>query len=205
MSENLTTFFKTLNPSSLRADGGKFEAKLTFEQRCAILACYINGTNRRLLALAFGVNRRTVTHIYNKKSVHYRSVRAELEKLGKEEFTSRYVNEDIIKLIRDTEKAAGSAAILDANDTDVADQPVNIRVPTKMRSKDEGIHTIQPPQCSYSHRVEIAWVNSHLGEGWYFRDLDGSFPEEWMNSGPESILTSTTALRGAEQEVTDRV
>jgi hypothetical protein len=194
---------KTLNPSSLRADAGKFEAKLTFAERCAVLGCHKLGVNRRLLALSFGVNRRTVTHIYNPKSPHYRSVRNEYNSMGHDDFIEKYVTDDIYKKLKETEAKAENQAILNADDSEASVIDTNLREPSKMRTRDEGFHTIQPEHCKYSHRIEVRWVNSYLGEGWYFRDMDGPNPNEWMNNGPESILSSTAALRGAESEVID--
>jgi hypothetical protein len=199
MNESSAKFFQSLNPSSLRADAGKFEAKLSFDERCAVLACLVNGVNRNLLAHAFGINRRTVTHIGNRHSPHYRSVRAELIGLGVEEFTDKYVTEDIQNRIA---KAEGSI-ITKLKDREAAEIDANIRTPSRMRNKHAGIKVIQPESCKHSHRVEISWALSHLGEGWYYRDLDGARPDEWMHAGPESILSSSAALKGAESEVTD--
>jgi hypothetical protein len=196
-------FFQSLNPASLRADAGKFEAKLSFAERCAILACLVNGTNPKLLAFAFGINRRTVTHIVNPKSVHYKSVRAELVGLGTEAFTDKYVTEEIRTRIAEAEGNALATIVTKMNNDTVEKHAINIRTPTKNRNKDAGFHVVHPEQCEHSHRVEIQWTLSHLGEGWYYRDLDGSRPSEWMNAGEESILTSTAALKGAESEVTD--
>src|SRR5262245_4445022 len=53
----------------------RFAAKLTFDQRCQVLALHRLGVTREDLAMMFGINRRTVTHIYNPQSEHYKSVR----------------------------------------------------------------------------------------------------------------------------------
>lgn len=192
-------FFQSLNPSLLRADAGKFEAKLTFAERCAVLACLISGVNRNMLAHVFGINRRTVTHIGNPKSIHYKSVRAELVGMGKEGFIDKYVTEDI----RERIAASQNELIVKMSDRAAAKVDTNLRTPSKMRNSDSGIRVLKPEQCQYSHRVEIGWVNGHLGEGWYYRDLDGPRPEDWFHCGPESILSSTAALREAEMTIFD--
>ena len=203
--DEFVEFFRNLGPSALRADAGKFEAKLTFAERCAVLACHVNGVSRPTLALAFGINRRTVTHIYNAKSPHYRSVRQEYERLGKADFTKQYFTEDIQKRLTDVANHFKNRDLLRASDETASEYGEDLIKPAKMRAKHRGFHVIHPEQCKVTHRIEIDWVNSYHGEGWYFRDLDGPNPEEWMNNGPESIMTSTTAYKGAMLEVVDRM
>jgi hypothetical protein len=140
-----------------------------------------------------------VSHIGNPKSVHYKEIREELIGLGKEEFTTRYITEDIQDRIA---KAEVEAVVQMGNDA-AAREDANIRTPTKMRSKDRGTHVRIPEGGSYSHRIQIEWVVGFYGEGWYYRDLDGPFPEKWLHTGPESTLSSTAALRGIEAELTD--
>jgi hypothetical protein len=123
--------------------------------------------------------------------------------MGHDAFVEKYVTDYIYKKLKSVEEAAENQAILNAKDGEATVMDTNLREPSKMRTRHEGFHTIQPSHCSYSHRIEIKWVNSYLGEGWYFRDMDGPNPNEWMNNGPESVLSSTAALHGAEQEVVD--
>jgi len=199
MSESTAKFFQSLNPSSMRADAGKFEAKLTFAERCAVLACLVNGVNRNLLAHVFGINRRTVSHIGNPKSVHYKSVRDELIGLGKEEFTTKYITEDV----QDRIAASENKLIVQIKDREAAEIDDNIRTPSRMRNKHRGTHVRIPEGGTYSHRIQIEWVVGFYGEGWYYKDFDGPFPEKWLHTGPESILSSTAALKGIEAELTD--
>jgi hypothetical protein len=199
MSKSASEFFQSLNPMLMRPDAGKFAAKLSHSERCAVLACLINGVSHRVLAQAFGINRRTVSHIGNRDSIHYKSVRDELIGLGKEAFTDKYITEDIQNRVDE----AGHSAIVRMTNDAAARQDANIRTPTKMRNKHRGTHVLTPEQCKYSHRVEIGWVNGFLGEGWYYRDLDGPEPEKWFHCGPESILSSTAALREAEMAIFD--
>jgi hypothetical protein len=69
---------------------------------------------------------------------------------------------------------------------------------------------LKPEQCEYSHRVVIKWFDQEETEteqmrhGWYYQDLDGNDPELWFHSGPESLLSSSNALKGAETEILDK-
>ena len=205
MDDKVQAIIDTLNPASLRLDAGRFAPKLNFEERCAVLAAYLAGVNRRLLAVAFRINRRTVTHIYNSRSIHYKDVRKELEKLGREEFIRTYLTEHVATMLKTIEQDEAAKIIINLNDKEASKLAHAVTTPNKRRNKDEGYHTLHPEHCEYSHRVQIAWTSGFHGEGWYYRDLDGAFPSEWMHSGRESIITSTTALTGADIEIQDRL
>jgi hypothetical protein len=195
----------SLDPASLRVDAGRFAPKLNHEERCQLLACYLKGVNRRLLAVAFGINRRTVTHIYNTNSPHYKDVRKELEMLGRDAFINKYLSEDVANRLKEAENNKRTQVLMQLNDKEEMQLANRLITPNPKRTKDAGLHVIHPDHCEYSHRVRIGWVNGFHGEGWYYKDLDGAFPEEWMHSGKESLLSSTTALAGAEVEVQDKV
>jgi hypothetical protein len=159
-----------------------------------------------VLAAAFGIDRRTVAHIYNPHSVHYKAVRKQLEVLGREVFIRRYL----------TEEASMKVAKVSNNpevklpDDNWRKQPDKETVPAKRKNRDEGVHVLKPEQCEYSHRVVIKWFDQEETEteqmrhGWYYQDLDGNDPELWFHSGPESLLSSSNALKGAETEILDK-
>ena len=64
----------------------KFGAKLDFTQRCEILALRHAGVTREVLADMYKVDRRTITHIYNPMSPHYKNVREQELRMGRDSF-----------------------------------------------------------------------------------------------------------------------
>ena len=205
MDEKVQAILDRLDPSSLREDAGRFAPKLNFDERCGILAAYLSGVSRRLLAAAFNINRRTVTHIYNKNSVHYKEVRKELERMGVDEFKRQYMTEIIANKLMEAEQNTRVRILVELDDKEESAWANKLMRPNPKRTKDMGYHTLHPEHCTYSHRVQIGWAAGHFGVGWYYRDLDGSFPDAWMHSGEESILTSTSALAGAKFEIQDKM
>lgn len=173
---------------------GKFEAKLTFEQRCTVLALVVGRVSRPVIARAFGVDRRTVTHICNEASAHYRNVRAKLKELGPDEFKKQYISE-------------ADALAIAAAMTDVQAQSEPTTVPSSRRTSAAGMHTVKPDQCAYSHRLEIQFFKGRDDttdfEGWLYRDLDSKEPDMWFNNGPESMTSSTACLEAAKANLTD--
>jgi hypothetical protein len=163
------------------------------------------GVNRRLLAVTFGINRRTVTHIYNNNSPHYRDVRAEYDKLGKDAFVRRYLTEEVALKLKQTEQDKIAQIKMQLNDKEESKVAHKMAKPNPRRNRDEGFHLLQPDHCQYSHRIHVMWEDGYFGYGWYFKDLDGAFPDQWMHSGEDSILSSSTALAGAKNEVQDKI
>lgn len=179
---------------------GRFEPKLTFDERCSVLALYLSGVHRRVLALAFGVDRRTVAHIYNKHSIHYKSVRQELTRLGTNAFIRQYLTEEATRRV---------SAVADHPEVTLSDDSLRKEkpapdIPNKKWHRKAGVNVVKPEQCEYSHRVVIAWREEPT-PGWYYQDMDGDNPNAWLHSGPESLLSSSNALKGAELEIMDRL
>jgi hypothetical protein len=169
---------------------GKFAAKLTFEQRCEILALHRKGCTRENLAKMFGIDRRTVTHIYNPQSPHYRNVREEEKRLGADNFFGKYVSqESMARMI-----AFGNEKGPDNN---------------KSSNRKAGIHTVQGPMCKHMHRVRIEWkeANDHdiPVSGWYYNDLDSDFPDAWFQTGPDSLKTSQACYTGMLEDISDKI
>lgn len=170
---------------------GKFESKLTFEQRCTILALVVSKVARPVVAVAFGVDRRTVTHICNESSPHYKNVRGEMKKLGHAEFVKQHISE------------ADANAVMEAVTRVQADQPDPHAGPSARRSSHAGIQTVKPEQCDYSHRLEIKFWPEPSG-GWKYRDLDSKTdPDAWLHNGEESLLSSKACFEAAQANLTD--
>jgi hypothetical protein len=181
-----------------KTNTGKFEPKLDFAERCAILAAYSNGVRRDVLATAFGVDRRTIGHIVNPTSVHYRDVRRKLKDDGPENFTNMFLTEELALKIG---AAVKEEAKIEADPN----------APNKKANKAQGLHTVKPSQCAYSHRIEIQWREAmplndgppDNERGWYYRDLDSKEPNMWWHNGDDSRRTSVLALSYAEANLMD--
>lgn len=174
---------------------GKFAAKLDYGERAAILSAYTNGVRRELLAAAFSVDRRTIGHIVNPTSVHYKDVRKEMKEMGPDDFTRKYLTEDMAQKI--------GAAV-----TEQVQVEADPNAPDKKKNKMAGLHTVKPSQCAYSHRIEIEWrespgIGSLDGPGWYYRDLDSKDADMWLHNGPDSLRSSNLALSYATENLMD--
>ena len=174
-------------PANAYAQRGRFAAKLTFHQRCEVLALYRIGIGRAILAEAYGIDRRTITHIQNPKSPHYKSVRDEVQRLGSDEFLREYVTEDATKRVA---QVKGEDLI-----------QVN---PKKSASRYRGVHIVRNEFCEYDHRVTIDWRDDGpVGPGWYYQDADGPMPDTWLHNGEESTYSSQACFKAAEEVITD--
>src|SRR4051812_40118656 len=149
----------------LRSEASRFAPKLSFQRRCEILALYKRGIPRETLARLYGVDRRTVTHIYNPLSPHYKNVRDHYVGLGEEQFFNTYLTEEVM-----------NRALIFHNENTEA--PAN----SKHAKQKAGLHYIRGHNCEHNHRVKIEWRNSDAiieTAGWYYCDLDGDFPDKW--------------------------
>lgn len=174
-----------------KPNSSKFAPQLTFDQRCAALALVHSNVVRSVVAAAFGVDRRTISHIATEGSRHYKDVRAELKRIGLDAFVEKYVREEHVQAVtRATAKVRGEQETLDG---------VSPRA-----NKFAGMHTVKPDQCSYSHRIEIAYSTELPdGAGWYYRDLESSTPEMWLHNGEDSRRTSNACYQEALANMLD--
>lgn len=182
---------------SMQLKVGKFEAKLNMAERCQILALRMAGMSLGAIAVTFGVNRRTVTHIQNPASPRYRSVRDARDAMGTEAFKAKYITQELV----DRVKAA--ALTPEAQDTYKATDAAKNTHPNKRASRCAGITIHKGPHHTISHRIEIGWVEDMEGypDGWYHKLLDTGEPTDAENWGgdPEakSHHTSASALQYA--------
>lgn len=170
---------------------GKYAHKLDFDQRCEVLALYRTGVPRVVLAEAYGIDRRTVTHIYNPQSVHYRNVREEEKRLGAEAFQRQYITENGLNKLKQIMATY---------------KPTSDFHPIRNATKYKGVHTITNDQTSRPHRVIIQYREAgidNVGAGWYYQDRDGAVPEQWLHNGEESRVTSKACLEAAKEQVFD--
>ena len=188
MSKTVDEIMSDLPEGAFRSEG-KFVPKLTFAERCEVLAFYRKGVSRIMLATAFGVDRRTVTHIYTKTSPHYKNVREEEERLGRERFVQTYI----------TESGAQKIAAVQSQIKEERDPLLSVKAANKHR----GLNLVKTDFTEHEHRIIIEWWDGVLGEGWYFKDLDGFHPDEMLHNGPESIRTSQECLRAVKENLVD--
>lgn len=173
-----------------QANSGRFAPVLSYDQRCAALALVHSNVVRSVIAAAFGVNRRTISHIANESSIHYRDVRAEYKSMGHEAFLKKYLREEHVQAVA---RAASKSA--------AAHPDVSARA-----NKFAGMHTVKPEQCSYSHRIEIAYFTDQPdGAGWYFRDLESVDRDTWLHNGEDSRRTSQACYKAVLDNITDEI
>lgn len=173
------------------ASQGKFAPKLTYEQRCEVLALHHLGVPRNVLVESYGIDRRTIAHIISKNSIHYRNVRAKFAELGKDAFMQKYLNEGV--------KARIAGAIKKI------ETPLPA-APNKNASKFEGVHVVQNAFMTTAHRIIIRWCEAGIDTpvaGWYYRDADGAEPNRWFSNGEESMMNSKACLEAVRENLTD--
>lgn len=170
----------------------RFVAKLTLRQRCEVLALRRSGISRESLAKMYGIDRRTVTHIYNDNSPHYKDVRAIEKGMGKDAFIKEYLNDELVNK---------ALAYRQKQETE---EPNN-----RMARGKEGVHSIRGKDCEYDHRIIISWRDADEKEievsGWYYKDLDGDYPDNWLSSGPASLKTSNACFVGMLSQISDKL
>jgi len=178
--------------SLIGVNRNKFAPKMSHTQRCEVLALYYRGFRRETLAKMYGVDRRTITHIYTPHSPHYKNVRNERTGIGPELFESKYLTNEII----------GKAMSFYHSITKTEGQN-NPNAHAK-----RGLHVVQGKNCTYAHRVTISWREAN-GDipvaGWYYQDLDGDFPDTWLSVDEESMKTSLACYSAMLTDITDKL
>jgi len=167
-------------------NNGKYVPKLDHERRCQVLALYRVGITREALAAMFGINTRTVGHIYSQESPHYRQVKEEETLLGREKFIEKYMNDDL--LARAMSYRMGVEKQVEKNN--------------RYAKGKAGVHVVRPTQCLHEHRVIISWREDNV-PGWYYQDRDGDMPDSWFSTGPDSMRTSRDCFVGMLKDIAD--
>lgn len=185
-----------------KQDPAYFGAKLDFKTRCAILALHMQGIPRTVLAAAYNVDRRTVGHIVNHTSPHYRMVRKEVERLGEVEFLKVYTRDTDIALVNqhrhDQEVTQTQAKYDEERPTKRAEK---VERPNRRASRCQGIHVIHT--FDGDQRFDLDWhdfEDPEIGACWAYRNLDGD--GEWYRFEGKGAYTShqTLALLIAEYQ-----
>lgn len=195
---------RRIDPAALKRNDNRFVPKLRFEERCAVLGLSLMGVSQQVLAAAFELNRRTVGHIVNAYSPHYKNVRKELQNFGREEFIKRYVTEEHIQRINSDKTKERAAATWREYERERGERKGK---PNPRSHGSAGTHMEWNYNTKATHRIEIRWLNfgddgAVNGEGWYCRDLDEPNPDMQAWLGYEhTLMTSSAALKYARDEV----
>jgi hypothetical protein len=180
--------------SLMGVDKNKFAPKMTRDQRCQVLALFRMGIKPEVLGKMYKVDRRTITHIYTEMSPHYKAIRAEEAAIGRAAFNGKYLTYDIINTALSFNHDISKTAVIN----------------NKYAKGKAGIHSVNGKHCTYTHRVIVAWhePNPELNieiEGWYYKDLDGDFPDGWFSVGDESMRTSMACYIAMLEDITDKL
>jgi hypothetical protein len=165
----------------------KFGAKLDLTRQCEIIALYKLGYNVELLSKAYGINRKTVTHMYSPLSVKYKVPKQQLKEMGEDSFIKTYATEEVINRVDKLRPQ-----IQGGN--------------TRMADGKKGIHLVQNKNCTFRHRVEIRWREADSfaeTSGWYYKDMDGDFPEAWLRGDDESLKNSQACYNNMMKSIED--
>lgn len=166
----------------------RFAPKLTDDDRRAILALDKAKVSRHVIAAVYNVDRRTVGHVCNPHSPHYRGVRNDYKNMGHDEFLVKYLTADVVAKVKEYKP-------------DLPAPSPSVKGSSARYKAKAGLHKVQPEQCSYEHHIEIAFQPTMDPPGWYYRDLD--HPEQWLHNGPDSLVSSQAALHFAVSNLTD--
>lgn len=156
-------------PGALK-DDAKFQAKLSFDRRCAILALDWCGYSRRLLSKAFGVNRSTIAYVCNPSSPHYRDVRRRFAEMGKEAFIEQYATNDIISFVN---AFKGDPELeLSRDQIDELRSNNSLLSANKAATKQAGSHRMVGAVFDHGIRFDIVWIGDPHNKaapnpGWY--------------------------------------
>jgi len=171
-------------------NNGKYVPKLNHEKRCQVLALYRSKVTREALSKMFNIDSRTVGHIYNPSSKHYKTVREEEKMLGTERFVKKYITDELLSLAMSYRITA--AQVAEKNNRNA--------------KGEAGVHVIRPKNCIMEHRLFVAWRDEEgVIPGWYYQDMDGDFPEAWLRGDADSMRTSRECYVYALNHVSDPI
>lgn len=158
----------SVEPSMLRSST-KYKPKLSFDERCAILALYHYGMKKDIIADVFSVDRRTVSHVTNTQSIHYRNVREERVDCGGDDFFTKYVTEDVHKKIIGYKERKDAEPV----PTKVEEPPLEAGMPNQRMHQKKGLHSVTGAISGERRNIEVYWNNAlEDNTGWFWHNLD---------------------------------
>lgn len=183
-------------------DDTKFAPKLSFEQRCEVMAFYLAGFKIPALAAAFGLHRRTVSSIVSRNARYYKDVIEEFDRRGADDFKRVYLTEEGAKKL---------AAVADSDEVKMNEPAyrglkATADGPDKRKNTYQGVST-----SSQGGKFEVAWKDKGevdaVGEleesGWYYHDLEDPVAKGmWqVDSNDKPFVSSKAAYDKAMIEV----
>lgn len=182
-------------PEEAYRKNSNFSAKLDEQERVAIIAMYRQGIRREILAAAFGVDKRTIGHITNPQSIHYKKARTRFEVLGLERVKTEVITDEMKQKVVDATISLRT----------IKTKKVRETLEVSPRSSNyAGFHTVRPDQCAYTHRIEIQYRDTPDEQpGWYVRDLESLNPELWFHNGATSLKSSKACYDAALLNMVD--
>jgi len=67
---------------------------------------------------------------------------------------------------------------------------------------------VRGKNCEQEHRIIIQWREKDDtldAAGWYYKDLDGDFPDAWFCVGDESRKTSMACYAAMVNDIADKI
>lgn len=195
-----------LSPKAMK-QASNLAPKLTFAERCSVLACIRKEVSTRVIAAAFGINRRTVTHL-SQAFRGYQKVHDEEMAMGQDAFVQKYMTEEVIARINKTADAPETKQGYSEYDATAGSRA---GAPSRRASGMAGVNFIRPVGSDVAHRINVSWLEEntavdHNGPfnhpaGWYWCDLDSE--DKFWNGDPEADthFTSSKAFAHAKQEL----
>lgn len=204
IEEFLDDFKAGLDPAVFKKNDTRFQPKLRFEERCQCLALSLAGVAVNVIAAAYGLDRRTVGHIINPQSPHYKNVRREVEKYGRDHFITTYLTPEVTARVNSQETKDRAAATYREY---AKYREKNANHPNRRANGSQGTHPTWHYGDKATHMLEVKWLEptdegAVNGQGWYVRDMDD--PREEMRAwcGYEhTLMTSAAALKYGVQEL----
>lgn len=203
--EELMKQIQTTMPEALVVNS-KYVPKLDFASRCAAYAAYKAGLQKRVIALAFGINPATMGYIIRPNSPHYRDVRRTYQEMGHEKFLLQYLTPEIMERLNEAAKNPELKLSIDELRS-VNSAAANVANPKADKSK--GRHVFEDGTGTIYY-IEVCWVDepglepltgAPRSAGWYIRITDDSptpdtLPDRPWYGSDEHSKTSTACVNG---------
>lgn len=160
-----------LKPEHLKG-AGAFEPKLTFRQRCEILALDVVGAKRTQSAAVYKIARPTVAYICNPASRYYRNVRQELADLGKDRFVETYLTAEVMETYNAYERHV-RAILNDEDDKAERRTEANAAGPNKTARGKAGRFSVWDEHSKFTEHIDVEWLEvgtlmeTFSEPGWY--------------------------------------
>jgi len=197
MTKSVDDLLSTLPTAAFRrppGGEGAFAPKLTLAERRGILALHYKGVNQRVLAAAFGINRRTLAAMVNPHSQRYKGLRKAMDDIGPKEFCDTYITEALTLKVN----AALNSAESKLGQADYDDRPRS--TVSQRANKYQGTHNYKDKNHAYTHVLSVFW-DENSGT-WAYCDTNGYDTSEYpgFNTSAEALKEAKAAAMDALEE-----